>query len=202
MTVRSWQQFAALWPRVVSGINVVIGLTAARRRSSSPSPRRDDASSDLSPGAVVTPLELELTPDFDVPWRARGKPTTYGPPSAQVSMSRRKRSCSGPVQETPLWPKAGAGAGGVDELAVAYGTIPRASARGGRAHWEARPASAVDKQTVNGSEERHRAARHARELQQPMGQRFAAASALELLAGDRAPQRVDDSGRLAGDLLD
>jgi hypothetical protein len=27
-----------------------------------------------------------------------------------------------------------------------------------------RPASAVDKQTVNGSEERHRAARHAREL--------------------------------------
>ena len=35
-----------------------------------------------------------------------------------------------------------------------------------------------------------------------MGQRFAAASALELLAGDRAPHFVDDSGRLAGDLLD
>ena len=62
--------------------------------------------------------------------------------------------------------------------------------------------SAVDKQTVNGSEERHRSARNAWELEQPMGQRFAAPSALELLAGDRAPQRVDDSGRLAGDLLD
>ena len=35
-----------------------------------------------------------------------------------------------------------------------------------------------------------------------MGKGFAAPSALELLAGDRAPQRIDDQGRLAGDLLD
>ncbi len=34
-----------------------------------------------------------------------------------------------------------------------------------------------------------------------MGQRFAAASALELLAGDRTPQRIDDTGWLAGDRL-
>jgi hypothetical protein len=60
-----------------------------------------------------------------------------------------------------------------------------------------RPASAVDKQAVNRSQERHRAARHARELEQPMGQRFAVASALELLAGDRTPRLIDDTGRLA-----
>ena len=35
-----------------------------------------------------------------------------------------------------------------------------------------------------------------------MGLRFAAASALELLAGDRAPHPIDEPGRLAGDLLD
>src|ERR1700685_3084559 len=34
-----------------------------------------------------------------------------------------------------------------------------------------------------------------------MGPRFAATSALELLARDRTPQRIDDLGRLAGDLL-
>ena len=35
-----------------------------------------------------------------------------------------------------------------------------------------------------------------------MGQGFAALSALELLAGDRAPQLIDNVGRLAGHLLD
>jgi len=35
-----------------------------------------------------------------------------------------------------------------------------------------------------------------------MREGLAALSALELLAGDRVPQFVDDSRRLAGDLLD
>jgi hypothetical protein len=42
----------------------------------------------------------------------------------------------------------------------------------------ASPVSAVDEQAVNGYEERHRAARHAGELQQPVGKGFAAPSAL------------------------
>src|SRR5450755_2740925 len=49
------------------------------------------------------------------------------------------------------------------------------------------PDSAVDEQAVKRSEERHRALRDAGELLQPMRERFAAASALELLAGDRTP---------------
>jgi hypothetical protein len=61
----------------------------------------------------------------------------------------------------------------------------------------ARPESAVDEQAVKRSEQRHRAARDAGELNQPMGLGFAALSALELLPGDRAPRFVDHAGRLA-----
>jgi len=69
-------------------------------------------------------------------------------------------------------------------------------------HDKTGPTSPVDHQAVKGSKQSHRAARDSGELSQPMGYGFAALAALELLAGDRAPQFIDDSDRLAGDLLD
>jgi hypothetical protein len=46
-----------------------------------------------------------------------------------------------------------------------------------------RQTSAVDKQAVHRSKQPHRAARDSGELPQPVGERFTALSALELLAG-------------------
>src|ERR1035437_3849060 len=62
------------------------------------------------------------------------------------------------------------------------------------------PDSAVDKQAMERTKQRHRTAREAGELKQPMGQRLAAAPARQLLARDRSPHRIDHLGGGGGDL--
>src|SRR5439155_24972295 len=56
--------------------------------------------------------------------------------------------------------------------------------------------SPVDEEAVDRAPQRLDAPRHVREEEQPMGKRLAGPPELQLLPGQRAPERVDDLGRV------
>jgi len=129
------------------------------------------------------------------PGRSAGGDCLRGP-HGRAASAPTYASCVGEALASPM------GVPPINRSSQSSGTLPNTKRTGYPRRFSpsrgadrcdlARPDSAVDKRAVKGSKECHRAARDARELQQAMGQWFAAASARQLLAGDRAPQRVCD----------